>query len=290
MPNIAYFVTDHGFGHATRACAVMAAIHRIAPAVHFEIFTQTPGRVFEESLTGGFSLHPQLTDIGVAQCGPMHEDLPLTAQRLDAFLPFDPTRIADLVRKIERRQCGLVVCDIAPLGIVVAHAAGRPAVLIENFTWDWIYAGYIDREPRLKAHIAYLQNVFASADYHIAVEPACFRDSAHLVTHPVSRQQRQSREETRARLRLSGEASAVLVTMGGIPETYDFLYSLIGCREVHFIIPGGSETTVRRNNLVLMPRFSEFFHPDLVNACDAVVGKAGYSTAAEVYHAGVPFG
>jgi hypothetical protein len=45
-----------------------------------------------------------------------------------------------------------------------------------------------------------------------------------------------------------------------------------------------------RENLVLLPHHSEFFHPDLVNACDAVVGKAGYSTIAEVYSAGVPFG
>jgi UDP-N-acetylglucosamine:LPS N-acetylglucosamine transferase len=28
----------------------------------------------------------------------------------------------------------------------------------------------------------------------------------------------------------------------------------------------------------------------LVNASDAVIGKLGYSTLAEVYHAGVPFG
>jgi hypothetical protein len=32
------------------------------------------------------------------------------------------------------------------------------------------------------------------------------------------------------------------------------------------------------------------FHPNLVNACDAVIGKVGYSTLAEVYHAGLPFG
>jgi hypothetical protein len=42
--------------------------------------------------------------------------------------------------------------------------------------------------------------------------------------------------------------------------------------------------------MVLMPHRSSFFHPDLINACDAVIGKVGYSTLAEVYHAGNPFG
>jgi UDP-N-acetylglucosamine:LPS N-acetylglucosamine transferase len=39
-----------------------------------------------------------------------------------------------------------------------------------------------------------------------------------------------------------------------------------------------------------LPYRSGFIHSDLANAADAVVGKAGYSTLAEVYQAGVPFG
>ena len=42
--------------------------------------------------------------------------------------------------------------------------------------------------------------------------------------------------------------------------------------------------------MILLPHHSDFFHPDLVNASDVVIGKAGYSTIAEVYAAGVPFG
>lgn len=290
MPNIAYFISDHGFGHATRASAVMAAVRQVAPRVHFEIFTQAPGWLFQDLLADGFTLHPLLTDIGMAQSGPLHENLPLTLQRLDAFLPFKPELVADLARKIAKLLCALVVCDIAPLGLAVARAAGRPSVLIENFTWDWIYAGYTDREPRLTPHIAYLQDVFASADYHIQTEPAFRTTSAHLVTHPVSRLPRLSRDETRARLGLSREAPVVLITMGGIPDTYDFWGHLSECGQVYFIVPGGSETTTRRGNLSLMPHRSEFFHPDLVNASDAVVGKAGYSTIAEAYHACLPFG
>ncbi len=45
-----------------------------------------------------------------------------------------------------------------------------------------------------------------------------------------------------------------------------------------------------RDNLVLLPHRSPYFHPDLVNASDAVIGKAGYSTLAETYYAGVPYG
>jgi hypothetical protein len=40
---------------------------------------------------------------------------------------------------------------------------------------------------------------------------------------------------------------------------------------------------------VLLPHHSDFYHPDLIHASDAVVGKAGYSTLSEAYHAAVPF-
>jgi UDP-N-acetylglucosamine:LPS N-acetylglucosamine transferase len=43
-------------------------------------------------------------------------------------------------------------------------------------------------------------------------------------------------------------------------------------------------------NLVLLPHHSNFYHPDLINAADAVISKAGYSTLAEAYFAGIPFG
>ncbi|MFC1812580.1 hypothetical protein ACFL03_07800, partial [Thermodesulfobacteriota bacterium] len=43
-------------------------------------------------------------------------------------------------------------------------------------------------------------------------------------------------------------------------------------------------------NTIMLPHHSPFFHPDLIRASDAVIGKVGYSTLAEVYHAGVPFG
>ena len=43
-------------------------------------------------------------------------------------------------------------------------------------------------------------------------------------------------------------------------------------------------------NVLLLPANSDHHHPDLINAADAVIGKAGYSTIAEIYHSQVRFG
>ena len=81
-----------------------------------------------------------------------------------------------------------------------------------------------------------------------------------------------------------------MITAGGVPKNYGFIEKLKNQTAAHFIIPGASNSVYIQDNLILLPQNSEFFHPDLINASDAVIGKIGYSTIAEVYQAGIPFG
>jgi len=82
----------------------------------------------------------------------------------------------------------------------------------------------------------------------------------------------------------------VLVTMGGVPDDYRGLKGLSLPENLFVVIPGAGRFVEKGQNLITLPHRSDFFHPDLVMAADAVIGKVGYSTLAEVYHAGVPFG
>lgn len=288
---VAYFVSPHGFGHAARASGVMAAMHRIAPSIQFEIFTKVPPWFFRESLSGPFEYHSLLTDIGLVQETPLHADLAKTVEQLNHFLPFDSSHIRGLAHEIRRSGCQLVVCDISPMGIAVAQEAGLPSILVENFTWDWVYQEYLSSDNRLRGHIAYLRSLFDGADYHVQTEPICRHSSkADLVTLPVSRGVRSPPGDIRKRLGVPPVSRLVMITMGGIPEQNDSLRELTIHEDTYFVIPGGSKSKEILDNLIFLPHHSEFFHPDLINTSDAVVGKVGYSTLAEVYHGGVPFG
>ena len=268
----------------------MAALHELDSSLRFEIFTQIPEWFFRESLSGPFAYHSLLTDIGLVQQTALREDLAATLPRLDEFLPFDRARLDILAEEVKRTGCKLIVCDIAPLGIAVAHTAGIPSVLVENFTWDWIYEGYAREESRMSRHVAYLRSVFESADYHIQTEPVSVYHPADLLTPPVSRTARTPAGEVRERLGVPADSQAVLITMGGISSQHGFSSQLKEQEGVYFVIPGGGQEARTEDNLILLPHHSQFYHPDLINACDAVIGKLGYSTVAEVYDAGVPFG
>jgi hypothetical protein len=289
-PSIAYFISPHGYGHAARAAGVMEAMHDLDSTIPFEIFTHVPRWFFDDSLSGDFGYHSLLTDMGLVQRTPLQADIAETVERLNHFFPFDAFMIRELGEQVKKLRCGLIICDIAPMGIVVAQEAGIPSLLIENFTWDWIYEGYLKQDGRLGDHIHYLKGIFEAAPFHIQTEPICDRQNVDLTTFPVCRKTKTPAREIRKRLGIPVSAKALLITMGGIEEKYNFLEKLATKRDVHFVIPGAGREVTIRDNLVLLPHHSDYFHPDLVNASDAVIGKVGYSTLAEIYYAGVPFG
>lgn len=285
---IAFFISPHGFGHAARAASVMEAITEIEPSVKFDIFTTVPTWFFNHSNTINFQHHFLLTDIGLVQKNPFQEDLTATAQHLKSFLPFERAQIATLAEKIRHLQCELVICDIAPMGILIAGEADVPSVLIENFTWDWIYQGF--ENAGINEFIPYLRSIFAKATYHIQTQPICNPATVDFSAAPASRKIKTPSGEIRQKLGLTESGKVIMITAGGIPKNYGFIEKLKNQTAAHFIIPGVGQSVKMQDNLIFLPENSEFFHPDLVNASDAVIGKVGYSTIAEVYHAGIPFG
>lgn len=231
-----------------------------------------------------------LTDVGLIQNDPLREDLPRTLQALRGLMPFPSEEIKATAEMISSLGCRLVICDIAPIGIAVAREAGVPSVLIENFLWDWIYEGYLEQEPALQEYVDYTRDLYASVDYHIQTDPVCHRWDACLTTPPISRSPRLPDGAVRQRLSIPSQTKIVVITMGGVRYEYDFFNQLYRSPEWHFIIPGGGEQMQTVKNVTVMPWQSDLYHPDLIHTADLVVGKVGYSTLAECYHAGVPFG
>jgi hypothetical protein len=291
MKSVAFFISSHGFGHAARACAVIESLHQLIPSLKIHIFTQVPAWFFTESLQGDFSYHDTWTDIGLVQKTPLEEDPAATLEELARCLPFASDRVDSLTRKMKGLECRIVICDIAPLGIAVARSAGLPSVLIENFTWDWIYAAFAEEWQDFGEHITYLRELFALVDYHIQTRPVCKPSPAAVLTvDPVSRKPRSTRAAIRRQLGIPADTPLVLLSMGGIRHSYRDLGYLRDIQGCHFIVPGGLENERLEGNLILLPHHCRWYHPDLVQASDIVIGKAGYSTVAEAFNSGTSFG
>lgn len=286
-PRAAVFVSPHGFGHAARASAVMEALHRRL-GFRFEIFSSSPRWVFDESVEGLYRHHEVLTDVGFVQTSALSFDPARTVEAVRRLVPFDPVLVDRLAADVREAGCAFVLCDIAPLGVAVAERAGVPSVLVQNFTWPWLYEPITAQAPELAPLSAELDLWFGRATLHLLAEPFCHPDArAHGTVPPVSRPATLSREEARKALGLGAEERVVVVTMGGYAEEMPFLDALGSLPGVTVLVTGAPVTEVR-GSLHLFDNATKLYMPHLVRAADAVVAKLGYSTVAEVWREGRP--
>lgn len=280
-------ITAHGFGHAARIMAVVEALAKRAD-IKLTIVGQVPEWFIRSSYSGPFSLFSLQTDVGLVQHGPLEQDIQATISALSDFYPVRETTLDSLSSAIA--ECDLVVCDIAPAGILAAKRAGVPSVLIENFTWDWIYDGYRSRYSELEQYIAHIKEINGMADYRVQTMPVCDPVECDLTVQPVARELREDRGKVRRSLQIDEEARLVLISMGGIGMENLPLARMRHCKNMVFAVSGYRGQKVSSSNILYTEEKKCLYHPDLVAASDVVIGKVGYSTLAEVYHAGVPFG
>jgi len=284
---LCWFISPHGFGHAARASAIIAACSSLRPGIHHHLFTTVPQGFFDDSLAGVFfQFHNLECDVGMVQRTPFVEDVDATIRALQR-LPLDGGQVFDrIVAEVSATDCRLIISDIAPLGLAVADRLSLPGVLIENFTWDWIYGAYGD--ARLNLFGQQLGKIFDSAALRIQTMPVCRPDPGAHALPPVSRSPRLERHALRNMLGIGGEDRLVLLSLGGLER----LSSGRGFRmppKTVLVAPGNGDGIEPRGNLIWIPTMGGPYHPDLVAASDLVVAKLGYSTVAEVYHAGTAF-
>lgn len=139
QPILYIAITNHGFGHATRAAAIAAEIQRLYPEILLILTTTAPRWLLEAYIPGDFILRPRALDVGVVQTDSLTMDKAATLAKLQQIQAEQHRIIASEVNFIRQNRVGLVLADIPPLAAPIAHAAGIPAWMISNFGWDFIY-------------------------------------------------------------------------------------------------------------------------------------------------------
>ena len=135
-------ITNHGFGHATRAAAVAAEIQRLCPDVLLILVTTAPRWLLEGYISGDFILRPRAYDIGVIQTDSITMDKAATLKKLQELKARQASIIASEVNFIKQNRVGLILADLPPLAAAIAQAANIPCYMMSNFGWDFIYQAW----------------------------------------------------------------------------------------------------------------------------------------------------
>ncbi len=139
---IVFYISGHGFGHATRMIEVINAIFQKRPETRIGVRTSAPRWLFDASVKGRITFSHLEADTGVVQVDSLTLDEADSVRRAAAFHADMVSRAASETRTLREMDAGLVVGDVPPLASSVGAAAGIPTIQIGNFTWDWIYGDY----------------------------------------------------------------------------------------------------------------------------------------------------
>jgi L-arabinokinase len=248
-----FYVSGHGFGHATRSVALMAALRaRSGRALEIGVRSDAPHWIFSER-DPALRCAVAAIDPGVLQPNGLDLDLPRTLAAHEALAADWEPLVEREAQAIDDFAAHLVVGDIPPLAFAAAQRAGVAAFAVANFSWDWILEGYAEANPRWQPIVARYRAAYLGAEalFRLPFHGDCSA-FAHIVDVPllVNRSARAP-EECRQRLGLPAgdRRRLVLVSFGGFGSS-------------PFDATAGE-------------------HEDLMQACDAVIGKPGYGTLAE---------
>jgi hypothetical protein len=284
----ACFVSSHGFGHATRVAAVIQNLAQHFHNLEILIVGQTPQWFWDcnQPLNCKFSFLECCTDVGLIQNGPFEHDLGKTHNALIQFLDFNEVVMNHPVVTVDSFKPTFILCDVSPLGIKVGIRLNIPTILIENFTWDWIYEQYAPAKKEFRGIVFCLKRLYKQVSYRIQCKPFCDPVNGSIKTMPIFREPVLNKEKVLTLLGLSNSAQYILITTGGISmnRNLDKFAS-----DFFLVVPGEYEEIHIVNKVIYLPMNSSIPFPDLVNSSVCVVGKAGYGTVAECWGMNVPF-
>eukprot|EP00899_Mesostigma_viride_P004106 jgi/Mesvir1/13697/Mv02130-RA.2 len=291
-PCFAYYVTGHGLGHATRVVEVCRHLILYGCTVH--VVTAAPDFVFYEQICSDrLHIRKKLLDSGAVQADAFTVNQTASLETYHDVVVKHRTELLQEERDwLVASGVDVVVSDVVPLACAAAAKAGIPAVCVTNFSWDFIYseyirtAGSIHRATVLQIAEDYSQAMLFRLPGYVPM-PA-FRDVMDVPL--VVRKNRRSREEMRALLGIKDDEKLLLLNFGGqvIPEWRV---------EESFLPPGWKCVlcTPKQEFAEMPPNFlwpqdpELRYIPDLMVACDCLLGKIGYGTSSEVLAYRVPF-
>ncbi|ANV86625.1 glycosyl transferase [Picosynechococcus sp. PCC 7117] len=135
-------ITSHGFGHVVRVASVAAQVQKLLPDVLLIFVTTAPHWLIRSYVKGDFIQRPKRLDVGVIQADSFSMDYSATLEKLREIRRRSPRIIAGEVDFLRLNRAQLVLADLPPLAIPIAHGADIPCWCMGNFGWDFIYRAW----------------------------------------------------------------------------------------------------------------------------------------------------
>jgi hypothetical protein len=266
---IAFYISGHGFGHASRQIEVMRSLRALDAGVRLLVRTSVARWMFDAAAPQPIDFRPATIDTGIVQIDSLQLDEQATARTASQFYASFDNRVADEAALLQADQVDLVVGDVPPLAFAASARAGIPSIAVSNFTWDWIYNAYDAFHRDAAEALSMIRHAYAAAETALRLPfSGGFASVGDVRDIPlIARQSHRERSETRRLLGVDSERTLVLASFGAYGADIP-LDRLQQSPEFTVIAPPREAPAGLR-------------YEDLVAAADVVVSKPGYGIVSE---------
>jgi hypothetical protein len=288
-PDVVFYISGHGFGHASREVEIINALGTARPDIRLVIRSAVSPGLLARTLTVPYELRPGPCDSGIVQSSSVTHDDEATVQAAIEYFGNWASHIDTEVNDLGVTRPAAIVADIPPVAFEVGERIGVPTIAISNFTWDWIYETHPGMTEAAPWVLPLIRNAYRKASLALELPfSGGFEVFPRRLSLPlVARHPTRTRRETRTHFGLPPDRPAVLLSFGGygLPE--------LDLREIDCLggwtvvttdritpqgppVPDGVVYVVERAFIG-----SGFRYEDLVAAVDVVLTKPGYGIVAE---------
>jgi hypothetical protein len=294
LPVVVFYISGHGFGHASREVEVANALGALRPDVRILIRSAVSPELLERTMRVPYELLPGPCDTGIVQSTSVSHDDEATLREAVTYYSGLASHVGAELRRLAPYRPAVVIGDIPPLAFEVSAVLGVPGLAIANFTWDWIYEAH----PGVGRHAPWLVRTLRAA-YGKAALALELPFSGGFDVFPsvrpiplIARRPTRDRAAARAHFGLPLGRPVALLSFGGygLPgldvARLDCLdsWTVVTTDRSTAVRPAGSASVVYLREALF--RNTGFRYEDLVAAADVVVTKPGYGIIAECIAAG----
>ena len=276
---IAYYISDYGYGHATRSVAIIRELLKSNEDFNVIICHSFAQRFLKESLRDyrvtfrtletdvGYILNPLTLELDHLKIQDMYE----------GYLVHRKQKIENEIDFLTEQNIDYIISDIYPTAIEAAYDLNIPSIGISNFLWSDVYENIIS-EHKLKV----MQEAYAKMTYYLPLKGQ-INSKKHMNTFDFFSREIDDCEVRKIKSDLDISVSDIVIFYGlGMKidhstqlDNDSSLWSTEGCK---FIV--SSHVDISHPNVFKIPNnYTET--QNYIAASDFTITKPGWSTVSE---------
>jgi uncharacterized protein (TIGR00661 family) len=165
--NIAYYISDYGYGHATRSIAIIRELLKNDKHFNIIICHSFAQNLLKKSLIDSrISFRTLETDVGyILNPHTLELDHLKIQEMYESYLVHRTQKIRDESDFLIEQNIDYIISDIYPTAIEAAYDLDIPSIGISNFLWSDVYKDIIS-DSRLKV----MRDAYAKMTYYLCLE------------------------------------------------------------------------------------------------------------------------